>query len=124
MAYSRAILSPPLLFAAALQPLAEDLRRAGLDIAVHYLDDGFLAGDVSAVSRALHLVQSRAAAIGLELNLAKSELVAVGQIDIGALHCHFPDALLRDADTGSSQVRRNFEFLGAGMGDDVFIRTH
>lgn len=41
----------PLLFSAALQPLASDLRRCGLDIAVHYLDDGVLAGDVVAVSR-------------------------------------------------------------------------
>ena len=114
----------PLLFAAALQPIARDLRQAGLDIAVHYLDDGFLAGDVSAVSRALHVVQTRAAAIGLQLNLAKSELIAVGQVDTGALHCHFPDALLRDAAAGSSKVRREFEFLGAAIGDEVFVRAH
>ena len=114
----------PLLFAAALQPIANDLRGVGLDIAVHYLDDGFLAGDVSAVSRALHLVQTEAAAIGLELNLTKSELVAVGRVDAGALHCHFPDALLRDTATGSSRVCRNFEFLGAAIGDDAFTRAH
>lgn len=113
-----------MLFAAALQPLAKDLRQAGLDIAVHYLDDGFLAGDVSAVSRALDLVQRRAAAIGLQLNLAKSKLVAVGRVDTCALHCHFPDALLRDTTTGSSKVRRDFEFLGAAIGDEAFIRTH
>ena len=114
----------PLLFAAALQPIANDLRGVGLDIAVHYLDDGFLAGDVSAVSRALHLVQTEAAAIGLELNLTKSELVAVGRVDAGALHCHFPDALLRDTATGSSRACRNFEFLGAAIGDDAFTRAH
>ena len=114
----------PLLFAAALQPIANDLRGVGLDIAVHYLDDGFLAGDVSAVSRALHLVQTEAAAIGLELNLTKSELVAVGRVDAGALHCHFPGALLRDTATGSSRVCRNFEFLGAAIGDDAFARAH
>ena len=62
----------PLLFAAALQPIANDLRGVGLDIAVHYLDDGFLAGDVSAVSRALHLVQTEAAAIGSSLTSPKA----------------------------------------------------
>ena len=91
---------------------------------MHYLDDGFLAGDVLAVNQALRLVQTRAAAIGLELNLAKSELAAVGRVDIGALHCHFPDALLRDSAAGSSKVCRDFESLGAAIGDDAFIRAH
>ena len=114
----------PLLFAAALQPLAQDLRAAGLDVAVHYLDDGVLAGDVPAVSAALRLVETQAASIGLHLNLAKSELVAVGAVDVAALHCHFPDALLRDRRDGSCRVRRNFELLGAAIGDDEFIHAH
>ena len=55
-----------LLFAVAIQPLARDLCNAALDIAVHYLDDGILAGDVAAVSRALRLVEARAARFDLE----------------------------------------------------------
>ena len=61
----------PLLFAAALQPLAAELRTGSLDIAVHYLDDGVLAGDLAAVGAALAQVEQRAAAIGLTLNLVR-----------------------------------------------------
>ncbi|CAK9061121.1 unnamed protein product [Durusdinium trenchii] len=113
----------PLFFPAAIQPLAQDLRNTGLDLAVHYLDDGILAGDVAAVSQALRLVEARAANIGLILNLAKSELVAVGAVDIAALHCHFPDSLLRDTG-GASKVQRNFELLGAAIGNDAFVRAY
>ena len=53
----------PLLFSAALQPIATTLRASDLDIAVHYLDDGVLAGNVIAVSNALKVVHAHAAAI-------------------------------------------------------------
>ncbi|CAE7837342.1 unnamed protein product [Symbiodinium sp. KB8] len=43
----------PLLFSAALQPLAADLRSSSLDIAVHFLDDGVLAGELADVASAL-----------------------------------------------------------------------
>ena len=104
--------------------MAQDLRNAGLDIAVHYLDDGVLAGNLHTVSAALRLVEARAANIGLRLNLAKSELIAVGRLDVAALHCHFPDALLRTHADGSCRVARNFELLGAAIGEDSFIHSH
>lgn len=113
----------PLLFASALQPLAHELRHMGLDIAVHYLDDGFLGGDIEAVGRAFRTVETKAAALGLCLNLSKCELIAVGSADIAALHCHFPDALLRD-EAGTCRARRHFEFLGAAVGDSGFVRNH
>ena len=43
----------PLLFSVALQPLARALRNGSLDLAVHFLDDGVLAGDMAAVGTAL-----------------------------------------------------------------------
>eukprot|EP00435_Cladocopium_sp_Y103_P058151 s996_g20.t1 len=110
----------PLLFSAALQQLASDLRQCGLDIAVHYLDDGVLAGAITAISQALQLVQHRAAAIGLQLNLSKCDLVAVAAVDLAGLHMQFPDALLRAAG-GSSKVCRNFELLGGAVGDDEYV---
>lgn len=112
----------PLLFAAALQPLASDLRNLGLDIAVHYLDDGVLASDIAAVGRALRVVEARSAAIGLQLNLAKCELVAVGSTEVAALHCHFPDALPRDS-AGACTVKRHFDLLGGSVGDEPFVRA-
>ena len=114
----------PLLFAAALQPLASQLHQGRtLDIAMHFLDDGVLAGDIAAVSAALTLVQQQASAIGLQLNLRKCEVVALGPIDEGTMRASFPAALLLHAD-GSGRVLRNFEFLGAAIGDDDFIQTH
>ena len=91
---------------------------------MHYLDDGVLAGNIHAVSAALRLVEARAATIGLRLNLAKSELIAVGRMDIAALHCHFPDALLRAHADGSCRVAGNFELLGAAISEDSFIHSH
>ena len=68
----------PLLFAAALQPLAEELRSGPLDLATFYLDDGVIAGDIDAVSAALSHTQARCAELGLRLNLAKCEIIKVG----------------------------------------------
>ena len=90
---------------------------------MHCLDDGVLAGDAAAVAAALRLVQERGAALGLDLNLAKCELVAVGPLEAGVLHTHFPDLLLRTED-GSSRVLQNFELLGAAIGDKSFTRNH
>ena len=55
----------------ACQPLAQETRQQ-VDLAVFYLDDGFLAGDLAAVSSALSLLHQRALAIGLQLNFKRS----------------------------------------------------
>ena len=86
-------------------------------------DGGVLAGDIRAAVAALPHVQSRAAQLGLRLNLAKCEVVAVGRTSAGELAAHLPDALLRHPD-GSSKVRRNFDLLVAPVGNDAFIAAH
>ena len=113
----------PLLFAAATQPLACELRLGPLDLAVHFLDDGLLAGDAPAVGAGLAHVRERAAALGLTLNLSKCEVVVLGPVDLQSLQLHLPNALLQNAD-GSCRVQRNFEFLGAAIGDDAFVQSH
>ena len=113
----------PLLFAAAVQPLATQLQQSSLDLATFYLDDGILAGDVGAVASALRLVQQRSADIGLHLNLNKCEVVGLGSLSAAQLVPHFPDSLLRDAD-GASRLHRNFELLGAAIGDADFVASH
>ena len=113
----------PLLFAAALQPLARELRSRPLDLAIHFLDDGILAGDLAAVSAALTEVQLRAAEIGLVLNLSKCEVVVFGAVDETTLRAYFPNAVLQNPD-GSGKVLRNFEFLGAAIGDAAYIQAH
>lgn len=113
----------PLLFSVALQPLALELRQSNLDLAMFYLDDGVLAGDIPAVSAALAHVQQEAARLGLSLNLSKCEAVVVGATGAAALQPHLPHALLLDGH-GACRVLRNFEFLGAAIGDDAFCHDH
>ena len=113
----------PLLFAAAIHPLASTLRAQGLDLAIHYFDDGVLAGDLGAVAAALAHVQQQASSMGLVLNLAKCEAVAVGGLCPADLGPHFPAALLCHPD-GSPRVLHNFEFLGAAIGDAAFSDAH
>ena len=78
----------PLLFAAALQPLAAELQRGGLDLAFFYLDDGVVAGDVAAVAAALAHVQQRG--FGLSLNLNKCKVVCVGGLQQLTLRSTYP----------------------------------
>ena len=109
----------PLLFAAALQPLASSLRAGQLDLSFFFLDDGVIAGDVAAVQQALQEVERRGAAIGLRLNLAKCEVVGVGRLDASTLSNRLPPELLRTPD-GASRLQWNFELLGAAVGDVTF----
>ena len=113
----------PLLFATALQPLATELRNSPLDLATFYLDDGLLAGDVPDVANALRHVQQRCAELGLELNLQKCEVVGSQRVDAAQLTAHFPDSLLRTP-AGDSRLLRDFEFLGAAIGEPSFIAAH
>ena len=73
----------PLLFAAALQPLAEELRSGPLDLATFYLDDGVIAGDIDAVSAALSHTQARCAELGLRLNLLSARSSKLGSLLMG-----------------------------------------
>ena len=114
----------PLFFAATVQSLAQELQRApGIDLSLFYLDDGVVAGDVAAVAAALRHVQERGAALGLSLNLAKCELITVGELPEAALLPHFPPELLRSPDA-SSRVQQSFELLGAPIGDAPFVSSH
>ena len=113
----------PLLFAAALQPLADELRSSPLDLSLFYLDDGVLAGSVGAVSLALNRVQAVAAELGLTLNLTKSEVILVGRTPPGCLPGHLSQELLTGSD-GQCRVLRDFEFLGAAVGDTAYMEHH
>ncbi|CAE7877562.1 unnamed protein product, partial [Symbiodinium necroappetens] len=113
----------PLLFSAVLQSLATELRALPLDLAFFYLDDGVLAGDVQEVVRALQHVQRRATELGLQLNLSKCEVVGAGLLSESALTRVLPQSLLYTSD-GSSRFQRNFELLGAAIGDEDFTASH
>ncbi|CAK9104925.1 unnamed protein product [Durusdinium trenchii] len=113
----------PLLFATAIHQLTQELRAGPLDLALFYLDDGIIAGDVAAVGAALGHIQSRGAALGLALNAAKCEVVAVGQLQHADLVPHLLSEILSGCD-GSSRLQRDFEFLGGAIGGDAFVDAH
>ena len=106
-----------------MQPLALELRQGPLDLAVFYLDDGVVAGDVSAVSATLLHVQQRAASFRLCLNLAQCAVVTPGRAGAADFAAALPATLLRTHD-GNDRVLHNFEFLGASVGDDTFVAEH
>lgn len=85
-----------------------------LDLAMFYLGDGVLAGDVAAVGAAVAHVQQRAASLGLHLNLSKCEVVVPGAAAAADLSPALLVAMLWDA-AGSDKVSQNFEFLGAAV---------
>ena len=93
-------------------------------MALLYLDDGILCGDVRILSQALHVLQSEGPSLGLNVKLSRSELVIFDDSLPGCLAGLFPQALLVDEETGTSRValRGNFEFPGAAIGSDGFVR--
>jgi len=113
----------PLLFATTIQPLVEELKagtgEAALDLTLFYHDDGFLAGDLEALSAALRRVEEAGARLGLQLNLGKCELLLPkdNTLDPTAPARLFPRELLED-DEGNSTVRHNgnFDLLGCPVG--------
>ena len=113
----------PLLFAAGVQLLAAGLRASPVDFTSFYLDDGVLAGSVDSVATALAQLQQASATIGLSLNLTKSEAIAVGATPGAALTAKLPPNLLTTLD-GEIRTLRNFEFLGAGIGDPAYLQAH
>ena len=113
----------PLLFAAGVQLLVAGLRASPVDFTSFYLDDGVLAGSVDSVATALAQLQQASATIGLSLNLTKSEAIAVGATPGAALTAKLPPNLLTTPD-GEIRTLRNFECLGAGIGDPAYLQAH
>ncbi len=123
----------PLLFSLALRPVATELVGLGrdgnagrkLDLCFFYLDDGFLAGDLEIVSQALAQLRRACPALGLTLELSKSELVVLTSIERQDLHQHFPQELLIDSATGASRVEKvDFEFLGSPIVSGAHCAKH
>ena len=94
-----------------------------MDLSVFYLDDGVLAGSLAAVSGALTKLQQAAAALGLTVNLSKSEAIAVGMTPAAAVAAQLPPALVCRAD-GQSRILTDFEFLGAAIGGPAHLQAH
>ena len=101
----------PLLFSAALQSLAQDLRGQWLDLAFFYLDDGVIAGDVHAVVRAPAL-PARATSRPCS-GPAAQPLLSESAV---------PLEMLRGPD-GASRFQRSLDLLGAAVGAHTNARV-
>ena len=113
----------PLLFSAGVQPLAAGLKQGSVDFSIFYLDNGVLAGSLADVSDALTKLQQAAAALGLAVNLSKSEAIAVGMTSPADVATKLPPALVQSSD-GSSRILTDFEFLGAAIGRPAHLQAH
>ena len=98
----------PLLFALVLQKLISsvdaDDECVDLLYQAWYLDDGVLAGDRPAVSRAMHIIEEMGSALGLHINFAKCELFS------SKGNTSFPPAV-------KFSLLPNMDILGAPVGD-------
>ena len=85
-----------------------------------------LCGSADAVSEALQLLLLECQALGLDLHLAKSELVTPAAAEPERLHELFTGSLLFDDVSGCSRVLTgaSFEILGAPVGNATFCGAH
>lgn len=82
-----------------------------------------MVGDLDHVAAALQHLQAACQSIDLSLNLGKYELAVVGSMPEAILSAHFPPMVLQTAD-GAGRVLTNFDFFGAAIGNESFIRDH
>ena len=112
----------------SLQRLARGFRDAPLNgghgLALFYLDDGILCGDVHVVAEALQMIQREGQLLGLQLKLSKCELILVPGEPSADIESIFPREVLWD-EQGIDRVIRdsNFEFLGAPVGSAEHCAT-
>ena len=106
----------PLLFSAGVQPLAQIRARWLFGLLPWWWGAGRTAGRSERI-------QQGAAALGLSVNLAKSEAITVGMTSAAALAATLPRGLISN-DDGSSRILSDFEFLGAAIGSPAHLQAH
>ena len=95
-----------------------------LDLHKWYLDDGVLAGPVSSVLRAFHIISSEGPDLGLSLNLGKCELYSHNAANFshwvkpGLHRVRFP------ADIVIRSTLPHFLLLGSPIGDANFCSSY
>ena len=108
---NKAIPQVPFLLCLVLQQvvsaIAEDADCASLLFHKWYIDDGVVAGPITAIARVLAIIQDHGPPLGLYINIAKCELFSLSDLT------SFPDEIKRSNVT-------HFEILGAPIGDLVF----
>ena len=105
----------PLLFCLVLHQvvcaIATDSECASLFFHRWYIDDGVVAGPISAVLRVLSIIKDLGPPLGLHINLSKCKLFSVNDLS------RFPDEMKK------SNVP-HFEILGAPIGDFLFCAKY
>ena len=125
----------PLLFSLGIKALTDEVRAVqGIDCSIWYLDDGTIMGNPEAVARALELVRTRSAELGLKVKLSKCEVIALGQqtpLDLdraGLPVCSHTTDLAETCSACEGKVMSvkygGFAFLGAPIGDDEYCEAY
>ena len=107
----------PLFFASTLQPLIDRIKYEVPELEMNswYLDDGFLAGDVQSIHKALRIIEEEAPQIDLHLRKEKCRITRPD--DAEATNSNIDS----DIPTASS---RNLTLLGAPVGTNQFQKDH
>ena len=108
-------MGPLLIFCLVLHQVvcatATDSECASLLFHRWYIDDGVVAGPISAVLRALSIIKDLGPPLGLHINLSKCKLFSVNDLS------RFPDEMKK------SNVP-HFDILGAPIGDFLFCAKY
>ena len=110
----------PLFFASTLQPILERIKNEVPDLKMNswYLDDGFLAGDLQSVHKALRIIEEEAPRIDLHL---RKDKCLITRPDVTEATNTSVDEVDSDIPVTSS---RNLTLLGAPVGTAQFQKDH
>eukprot|EP00661_Eupelagonemidae_sp_cell13_P006118 gene6117-3590_t len=120
----------PLAFSLVLDEILPGMATAGndgpgeLDELFAYLDDGWIAGDDTAVARALRALLRLAPTIGLTLTLPKCELIPAAGVHSEMDRSLFPAEIAFPAPALAPDAVGAFELLGAPIGPASFCAAH
>ena len=101
----------PALFAITLQKVLLRLQELDLTFQHWYLDDGVLCGPVSEVSKAVSILETALAQLGLQINPQKSRLLCSADVVLPSNLQLIPRATPADGSV----------FLGVPVGGDEFV---
>lgn len=109
----------PLFFASTLQPILERIKKEVPDLKMNswYLDDGFLAGDLHSVKKALRIVEEEAPKIDLHLRKEKCHITGPDTTEATS-----PTVEEVDTDIPVA-LSRSLTLLGAPVGTSQFQKA-
>ena len=108
----------PLLFSMVIHRVIAEIHQQcpNLPLNKWYLDDGIMGGSTDGIARALSIIEKLGPNLGLNLNLAKCELIYINTPCGPVERDPFPSQIKR--------LYQNFEILGIPIGDAQFCSKY